>query len=43
MSEEPVWDGPLPDAVRTRVVTFAADTLPTLQRHLRMAQGIAPK
>jgi len=30
MSEEPVWDGPLPDAVRTRVVTFAADTLGAL-------------
>ncbi len=30
MSEEPVWDGPLPDAVRSRVVTFAADTLGAL-------------
>jgi predicted RNA-binding protein with PIN domain len=30
MSEEPVWDGPLPDAVRSRVVTFAAGTLGAL-------------
>jgi predicted RNA-binding protein with PIN domain len=30
MTEEPVWDGPLPDAVRSRVVTFAADTLGAL-------------
>ena len=30
MSEEPGWDGPLPEAVRLRVVTLAADTLGAL-------------
>jgi predicted RNA-binding protein with PIN domain len=30
MSEEPVWDGPLPDAVRSRVVALAADTLASM-------------
>ena len=30
MSEEPGWDGPLPEAVRLRVVSWAADTLGAL-------------
>ena len=30
MKKEPGWDGPLPEAVRSRVVALAADTLGTL-------------
>ena len=30
MSKEPGWDGPLPEAVRSRVVALAADTLGAL-------------